>query len=761
MSLTTQNRPVVGSAGRRRETPLCGRRTTRTTQRCRRVHEATGAHNGNAVEMVARTTSTRGGEGLSLSGRRVNACVVVARDRSGRTLRVRTAAISSSTSGEDSSSSSDESLRGSTEGTFGNPDSSGFSDATSAGAKPLFTDQDAKEDAAARLAKLESLTVLRELYSTVVDCEANLADDYFIRHADDESGEESSKLLDGKKLSEFAVPSPELEEAISALEEMLESMKELEAEKDKLRSAATMMDGKWEILFEDADAVRDLLTQKFSDCADRVEDRCREMSNYLPYESCERAERALQEAQSALEAAQEDAGESQVGARLRPLGRKVGRITSRGVRSAGVLGEGLTQLRAKPRESIANVAEYSQGVWARINGLSVGETGVVEVLKSFPVPRVSKDKRDARILRLLIEVQDRDKALTEAQKTRDGIMAQGRSSLLSRVALGDKIRECDEKVSTLRRVFAVRTLQMEMERIILALEEELATPPDRLSKAELNDMQLMVAEFGVMDLSLRRLISLVDRQESQLIDDEDLSKLAMEIPDMKLRLAIRDDNNAAMSMDLMRERFVLTMQESGATIREGGTFLFRGVKLLGSDIGTSLRLFMRAAFGTTLRPREVQVVRRTFLDVFTFVPFMIILITPITPVGHVLVFGFIQRYFPQLFPSQFTSRRQELMQKYEELKEQLAVAEEAADAANESEALRRAVAAVSSVKSMISGAVSDVTERLESASEQVAAVDGAKEQQRLEALRTEIDQTSARLAGSDDDDDEEKDDKND
>jgi predicted nucleic acid-binding Zn-ribbon protein len=85
------------------------------------------------------------------------------------------------------------------------------------------------------------------------------------------------------------------------------------------------------------------------------------------------------------------------------------------------------------------------------------------------------------------------------------------------------------------------------------------------------------------------------------------------------------------------------------------------------------------------------------------------------------------------------------------------VAEEAADAANESEALRRAVAAVSSVKSMISGAVSDVTERLESASEQVAAVDGAEEQQRLEALRSEFDQTSARLVGSDDDEEEDDD----
>lgn len=55
--------------------------------------------------------------------------------------------------------------------------------------------------------------------------------------------------------------------------------------------------------------------------------------------------------------------------------------------------------------------------------------------------------------------------------------------------------------------------------------------------------------------------------------------------------------------------------------------------------------------------------KRTILDIATFVPFAIILIAPLTPVGHVLIFGFIQRYFPNLFPSQFTERRQALMSK--------------------------------------------------------------------------------------------------
>jgi hypothetical protein len=59
--------------------------------------------------------------------------------------------------------------------------------------------------------------------------------------------------------------------------------------------------------------------------------------------------------------------------------------------------------------------------------------------------------------------------------------------------------------------------------------------------------------------------------------------------------------------------------------------------------------------------RQVAAIRRTARDLLTFVPFTVILIAPLTPVGHVLIFSFLQRYFPGFFPSQFTGRRQELM----------------------------------------------------------------------------------------------------
>ena len=98
----------------------------------------------------------------------------------------------------------------------------------------------------------------------------------------------------------------------------------------------------------------------------------------------------------------------------------------------------------------------------------------------------------------------------------------------------------------------------------------------------------------------------------------------------------------------------------------------------------------------------MQTIRRTTLDIFTFVPFIIILIILLTPVGHVLIFSFIQRYFPALFPSQFSSRRQELMKKYEELSLQLKQAEQNQELKQESEAITRAQAAVESL--MMGGA---------------------------------------------------------
>jgi hypothetical protein len=105
--------------------------------------------------------------------------------------------------------------------------------------------------------------------------------------------------------------------------------------------------------------------------------------------------------------------------------------------------------------------------------------------------------------------------------------------------------------------------------------------------------------------------------------------------------------------------------------------------------------------------REVNALRRTGRDVLTLIPFTIILVIPLTPVGHVLVFSFIQvrtvraeqtavvdslsfrvpflihfrhhtnpntyvprssqRYFPEFFPSCYSEKRLNLKRLFSEV----------------------------------------------------------------------------------------------
>ena len=113
------------------------------------------------------------------------------------------------------------------------------------------------------------------------------------------------------------------------------------------------------------------------------------------------------------------------------------------------------------------------------------------------------------------------------------------------------------------------------------------------------------------------------------------------------------------------------MEDLALKIRNGLTFFGLGSRIFAQDVVYSTQLFWRAVLGSNLRPREAQTIRRTLRDLFTLIPFTIILIVPITPLGHILVFSFIQQYFPGFFPSAFDKRRQLLMRRYEYMRTQL------------------------------------------------------------------------------------------
>ena len=539
----------------------------------------------------------------------------------------------------------------------------------------LNSEEEAEADAAARLAFLKALVQRKRLYFGILAAFERVEGE-----VPDGRAETKTKLASVEDLEELA-------ERLASVEERCDAIKDCEVQAARLETMTMKIAENWGELFDEPEAAETAVKARADECRDLLTKHAAALLKSLPYRSLEEAVAACEEAHERLTVAED--GPS-------VLSKTAERVGSRVKSTRGLLKTGVKKLREKPITAAVSAAEYTKGVWVRLNGGMDGSKQDGDpAFDGLPYATSKAEEHSARVLRLMLEVQDCDKALAEASKARDSVMARAKGGdSLSRVRLAQEIRTSDEKVSLLRRIFAVRTLQVEMERIVTQLEEEAALNPTLDGETGCDEVEILVAEFGEMDKSLRKLVSMVDRGEPEFISDDDLTELATDIPDLKNRLGIADDGLPSMSLELIGERIARTAKETGEKITEGAEFMGRGVKMLASDIGSSARFFGRAAMGTTLRPREVQTIRQTTLDIFTFVPFVIILIIPLTPVGHVLVFSFIQRYFPAFFPSQFSTRRQEVMKKYEDLSAQLKAAETAMELKQEDEALQRAVVAV-------------------------------------------------------------------
>mmetsp|Transcript_3050 Transcript_3050/g.8024 ORF Transcript_3050/g.8024 Transcript_3050/m.8024 type:complete len:678 (-) Transcript_3050:373-2406(-) len=378
---------------------------------------------------------------------------------------------------------------------------------------------------------------------------------------------------------------------------------------------------------------------------------------------------------------------------------------------------------AEVGDIVRGTGSYLKGLWQRLNG---GGNRAQEPALSpdLPLPKNGSAKEiELVISQLSLDLDDLAKRLREAGRTRENKLKQAKAPE-GRVTMPFLLKSMDEEVLRLSRELALRTLQLEMEYAYRALEEEAMDivgfdVNDVLNRqGSTAELRLLAAEFGYLDEQLAALASQVGSSAravgvssvegngssyrgaaaiggvgDSLVMEDLLASLANDVPDMRQRVGVPDQvvfGGQGWSMTKTR----LQLQEALEAVLEAVTFMVRGLKLLTSDVTNSGRRFWRAATGGTLKPREVSALKRTARDLLAFIPFTIILIIPMTPLGHVLVFGFIQQYFPQFFPSCFTSKRQEIMVRYEELEKQLLAARQQAEAAEEEAELAQAAAAV-------------------------------------------------------------------
>jgi len=276
----------------------------------------------------------------------------------------------------------------------------------------------------------------------------------------------------------------------------------------------------------------------------------------------------------------------------------------------------------------------------------------------------------ARVLELEIEMQymcnylyyeiDNTESVQEQQKlvvAEFGLLdvqVVAMSRMLAEASAADAGRGGDKSTDDLPYDFAIEGLLQgaEMGTGRGSNSNEVASSLDDASIEQELDLLLASTGWGGVGAAVRGV---------GFVDADELSVVAIDVEDLAGRLGLDE---------VLGDKAIFSVPkfspgQLGRKMAEAASFYIQGSKLLAQDVQYALKLFLKAILGETLAPREVRSVRRTAKDVVTFIPFIIILIIPLTPVGHVLVFSFIQRFFPDFFPTPYTDRRQNLMRIYQ------------------------------------------------------------------------------------------------
>ncbi|XP_058088791.1 uncharacterized protein LOC131235589 isoform X3 [Magnolia sinica] len=104
-------------------------------------------------------------------------------------------------------------------------------------------------------------------------------------------------------------------------------------------------------------------------------------------------------------------------------------------------------------------------------------------------------------------------------------------------------------------------------------------------------------------------------------------------------------------------------------LKETSTDVWQGTQLLAIDVAAAAGLLRRALMGDELTEKEKKALQRTITDLASVVPIGILMLLPVTAVGHAAILAAIQRYVPALIPSAYAPERLDLLRQLEKVKE--------------------------------------------------------------------------------------------
>ncbi|KAJ0263818.1 Uncharacterized protein HA466_0022750 [Hirschfeldia incana] len=168
-----------------------------------------------------------------------------------------------------------------------------------------------------------------------------------------------------------------------------------------------------------------------------------------------------------------------------------------------------------------------------------------------------------------------------------------------------------------------------------------------------------ISRFEILRNELIELEMRVKRSTAQSIDDEE--KISEDPP----QPSSRPTGGQLVQISKKENMIEKTLHK----LRETTTDVWQGTQLLATDTAAAMKLLRRSLIGDELTQKEKKALRRTMTDLASVIPIGILMLLPVTAVGHAAMLAAIQRYVPGLIPSTYGPERLNLLRQLEKVKE--------------------------------------------------------------------------------------------
>ncbi|KAJ7548160.1 hypothetical protein O6H91_07G000700 [Diphasiastrum complanatum] len=200
-------------------------------------------------------------------------------------------------------------------------------------------------------------------------------------------------------------------------------------------------------------------------------------------------------------------------------------------------------------------------------------------------------------------------------------------------------------------IFMGQASAIVLEDQITSLSEEASGPND-----EAKDIEALRKELLELESRIRGSVS-ASAGDNNLSDE-----------DIILGMEASSSSANTIEMELEGRSYGAVFSKSIEKLKDASVDVWRGTQLLGTDVAVAMGLLRRKILGQELTEREKKVLKRTLTDVASVIPIGVLMLLPVTAVGHAAMLAAIQKYVPALIPSAYGRERLDMLRQLEQVR---------------------------------------------------------------------------------------------